>query len=156
VLHLLGLLIVTAGLVALVVPVIPGVAIVYLGILTVAWADDFTRIGPLVLLVLAGLMLVALVADNVAALVGARRGGASAWGVLGAGLGAVVGLAFGLPGVILGPAAGALAFEYLKNPDLKRAGRAGLGGLLGFALGVVTKCAFGVTMVGLALLAYWL
>jgi hypothetical protein len=67
-----------------------------------------------------------------------------------------VGLAFGLPGIILGPAIGALAFEYIKNPDLARAGKAGLGGLLGFLLGVVAKCVFGVTMVGLALLAYWL
>jgi uncharacterized protein YqgC (DUF456 family) len=150
------MLIVVVGLVTLVVPVVPGVAIVYLGILTVAWADDFTRIGPLMLVILAGLMLVALVADNVAALVGARRAGASAWGVLGAGLGALVGLAFGLPGVILGPAIGALALEYLKNPDVKRAGKAGLGGLLGFLLGVVTKAVFGVMMVGLAILGYWL
>jgi uncharacterized protein YqgC (DUF456 family) len=156
VLHLLGALLIVAGLAALVVPMVPGVAIIFLGILTVAWADDFTRIGPLTVFVLMGLMLVALVADNVAGLLGARRAGASGWGVFGAGIGALVGLAFGLPGLVLGPAAGALAFEYMKNPDLKRAGRAGLGGLFGFLLGVVAKCVFGVTMVGLALLAYWL
>jgi hypothetical protein len=62
----------------------------------------------------------------VAALAGARRAGGSAWGVLGA----LMGLAFGLPGVILGPVVGALAFEYLENPDVKRAGKAGPGGLL--------------------------
>jgi uncharacterized protein len=155
-LHLAGILLIGAGLVALVLPMVPGVAIIFLGILTVAWADDFTRIGPAMLFVLTGLMLVALVADNVAGLFGAKRAGASGWGVFGAGLGAVVGLAFGLPGIILGPAIGALAFEYIKNPDLARAGKAGLGGLLGFFLGVVAKCVFGVTMVGLALLAYWL
>jgi uncharacterized protein YqgC (DUF456 family) len=155
-LQLLGFLLMAAGLVALVLPMVPGVAIIYLGILLVAWADDFMRIGPVMLFVLTGLMLIALVADNVAGLFGARRAGASGWGVFGAGLGAVVGLLFGLPGVILGPAVGALAFEYLKNPDLKRAGKAGLGGLFGFLLGVVAKCVFGVTMAGLALLAYWL
>jgi uncharacterized protein YqgC (DUF456 family) len=155
-LHLAGILLIGAGLAALVLPMVPGVAIIFLGILTVAWADDFTRIGPVMLFVLTGLMLVALVADNVAGLFGAKRAGASGWGVFGAGLGAVVGLAFGLPGIILGPAIGALAFEYIKNPDLARAGKAGLGGLLGFLLGVVAKCVFGVTMVGLALLAYWL
>ncbi len=154
-LHLLGILIIAGGLVALVLPMVPGVAIIYVGVLLLAWADDFTRIGPVMLFVLAGVMMVALVADNVASLFGARRAGASGWGVFGAGVGAVVGLAFGLPGVILGPAVGALAFEYMKNPNLARAGKAGLGGLLGFLLGVVAKCVFGFMMVGLALLAYF-
>ncbi len=40
-----------------------------------------------------------------------RRAGASGRGVFGAGVGAFAGLAFGVPGVILGPAVGALAFE---------------------------------------------
>jgi uncharacterized protein YqgC (DUF456 family) len=64
-------------------------------------------------------------------------------------------LPFGLAGVIFGPAVGALAFEYLKNPDITRAARAGLGGLFGFVLGIVAKCAFGMMMVGLTIVAYW-
>jgi uncharacterized protein len=150
----LGVLIVLAGVATLVLPAVPGVAIIYLGVLVVAWADQFTRIGPLVLIVLAIIMLVALVADNLAGLFGVRRAGASGWGVFGAGVGALVGLFFGLPGVVLGPAAGALVFEYIKNPDLVRAGRAGLGGLFGFILGIITKCVFGMMIVALALLAY--
>ncbi|MCA1585076.1 MAG: DUF456 family protein [Acidobacteria bacterium] len=143
------------GVISLVLPIVPGVAIIYLGVLVLAWADDFSRIGPLMLWGLLVLMLVALVADNVAGLFGARKAGASAWGVAGAAIGALVGIAFGLPGMILGPAVGALAFEYWKNPDLKRAGRAGLGGLFGFVLGIVAKCVFGFVIVALALAAYW-
>ena len=77
---LLGIAVIVFGVVALVAPILPGVAIIYLGILIVAWADHFTRIGPLMLFVMLGLMLVALVADNVAALFGARRAGASGVG----------------------------------------------------------------------------
>jgi uncharacterized protein YqgC (DUF456 family) len=150
----LGVLVIAAGIAALVLPMIPGVAVIFLGILLVAAADDYTRIGPTMLFVLLGLMLVALVADNIAGILGARRAGASAWGVFGAGVGAVVGLFFGLPGVILGPAVGALAFEYLRNPDARRAARAGAGSLLGFVLGVIAKAVFGLLMVGLAILAY--
>ena len=151
---LLGLAVIVFGVVALVAPVLPGVAIIYLGILIVAWADGFTRIGPVMLFVMLGLMLVALVADNVAALFGARRAGASAWGVFGAGVGALAGLVFGLPGVVLGPAVGALAFEYFRNPDAKKALRAGAGGFLGFLLGVIAKAVFGFLLIGLAVLAY--
>jgi hypothetical protein len=94
------------------------------------------------------------VADNVAALFGARRAGASGWGVFGAGVGALAGLVFGLPGVVLGPAVGALVFEYFRNPDAKKALRAGAGGFLGFLLGVIAKAVFGFLLIGLALLAY--
>jgi uncharacterized protein len=150
----LGVLIIVAGIVSLALPVVPGVAIIFSGIVVVAWADDFTRIGPAMLGVLLVLTLIAMVADNVAGMFGAKRAGASGWGVFGAGVGAVVGLPFGLPGVILGPAIGALAFEYMKNPDLARAGKAGLGGLFGFVLAVVAKAVFGLTLVGLAIVAY--
>jgi uncharacterized protein YqgC (DUF456 family) len=150
----LGVLIIVAGIVSLALPLVPGVAIIFLGIVVVAWADDFTRIGPVMLGTLLVLTLVAMVADNAAGMFGAKRAGASGWGVLGAGVGAVAGLPLGLPGVILGPAIGALAFEYMKNPDLARAGKAGLGGLFGFVLAVVAKAVFGLTLVGLAIVAY--
>jgi uncharacterized protein YqgC (DUF456 family) len=151
---LLGIAVIVFGVVSLVAPVLPGVAIIYVGVLIVAWADNFTRIGPVMLVVMLGLTLFAMVADNLAALFGARRAGASAWGVFGAGVGALAGLVFGLPGVVLGPAVGALAFEYFRNPDAKRALRAGAGGFLGFVLGVVAKAVFGFLLIGMALLAY--
>ena len=154
-LQILAVIVIAIGMGALALPIVPGVAIIYLGVLLLAWADDFTRIGAPTLVVLLALMFVGLIADNVAGLFGARRAGASGWGVFGAGVGALLGLPFGLPGVIFGPAVGALAFEYIKNPDLKRAGRAGLGGLLGFVLGIVAKCAVGLMMVGVVLFAYF-
>lgn len=151
----LGVALILLGLATLFLPIVPGIVIIYAGILLVAWADKFAKIGAVMLIALAVLMLLGTVVDNVAGLFGARKGGASRWGIFGAGLGGLVGIAFGLPGVILGPAIGALGFEYLKNPDLKRAGKAGLGGLLGFFLAVLAKYVFGLTMVGLAALAYF-
>ena len=151
---LLGIAVIVFGVVSLVAPVLPGVAIIYVGVLIVAWADHFTRIGPVMLFVMLGLTLFAMVADNLATLFGARRAGASGWGVFGAGVGALAGLVFGLPGVVLGPAVGALVFEYFRNPDAKKALRAGAGGFLGFVLGVVAKAVFGFLVIGLAMLAY--
>ena len=150
----LGVVTVVAGLASLAVPMVPGLAIVYGGVLLVAWADHFTRIGPLMLILLLALMLIGTVADNVAALFGARKAGASGWGVFGAGLGALLGLPFGIVGVIVGPAVGAMAFEYFRNPNLKQAGRAGLGGLFGFLLATVARAIFGVSIAALAALAY--
>ena len=66
----------------------------------------------------------------------------------------MVGLFFGLPGLILGPAAGAVLFEYWRNPDFTRAGRAGAGALAGFVAGVVAKFGLTLFLIGVALLVY--
>lgn len=149
-----GIVVVALGVVGLVLPVVPGVAVIYLGVLMIAWAENYSRIGVPMMVLLGALTAVAMIADNIAGLFGARRAGASGWGVFGAGVGALVGLPFGLPGIILGPAIGALGFEYLKNADVRRATKAGLGGLFGFLLGVVAKVVFAFVIIGLAVLAY--
>lgn len=142
------------GVVLLAVPAVPALGIIFSGIVIVAWAEAFTRIGWVTLAVLLLLTLVGSLADNVAALFGARKAGASAWGVGGAAVGMLAGVPFGLPGIILGPAVGAFALEYLRAPDVRKAGLAGVGGLAGFLLGVVAKSFFGLLLVGIAVLAY--
>lgn len=149
-----GLLVSMLGLALLAVPAAPALPVIFGGVTLVAWADGFTRIGWGWLTALLVLTVAGALADNVAAVVGARRAGASAWGVAGAALGMLAGLPLGIPGLILGPAVGAFVFEFVRNPDLRRAGLAGLGGLGGFLLGVVARSFFGLLIVGLALLAY--
>ena len=71
-----------------------------------------------------------------ATLFGARKAGASGWGVAGAGLGMLVGISFGLPGFIVGPAVGRVRFELCGIPTCAgRLGRARR--LFGFLLGIV-------------------
>jgi uncharacterized protein YqgC (DUF456 family) len=84
---------------------------------------------------------------------GARAFGSSRWAVVGSAVGVVVGLFFGLPGIILGPALGATAFELWKDPDLGRAARAGAGALAGFLVGTVIKVTLAFVMVGLVVIA---
>ena len=151
----LGLVLVALGIASLALPAVPAIAVIFAGVAVVAWADGFAHISTVTLAVLLVLTIVGSLADNVATLFGARKAGASGWGVAGAGVGMLVGLAFGLPGIIIGPAIGAFALEYLRNPDLRRAGKAGLGGLFGFVLGIVARSFFGMLIVGLAALAYF-
>lgn len=155
VMTVVGLLVGALGLVLLVVPAVPALAVVFTGVVLVAWADGFARIGWVMLGVMLALTVVGSLADNVAALFGARKAGASGWGVAGAAFGLLLGLPLGLAGIIVGPAVGAFALELARNPDLKRAGMAGLGGLAGFLLGIVARTVFGFLLAGLAVLAYF-
>lgn len=152
---LFGMLLVVAGLVGLVLPALPGMPFIAAGIALVAWGDGFARIGPATLFVVALIGLVGWALDYVAGVLGARKAGASRWGVAGAVAGLAAGLPFGLPGLILGPGLGATLFEYLKDPDFRRAARAGTGVFLGFVVGTILKYACAFTMIGLAVFAYF-
>ena len=152
---ILGVACVVLGVALLPMPAMPALGIIFIGVFLAAWADGFARIGWFSLAVMLALTVFGSIADNVATLIGARRAGASWWGVAGAGVGMLVGLVFGLPGLIVGPAVGAFAFEYLRNPDFRAAGWAGAGGVFGFLLGIVAKSAFGMLIVGIAAFTYF-
>ncbi|MGE3840493.1 MAG: DUF456 domain-containing protein [Vicinamibacterales bacterium] len=150
----LGALIALVGLAGLIVPAVPGLPLVFLGIALVSWADGFTRIGLPTLMAVAVLGLLGAAFDYAAGLLGAKRAGASRWGLFGALVGMLAGLPFGLIGLVIGPGLGAMAFEYVKDTDIRKAARAGVGVLVGFVLGTAMKYAVAMTMIGLAVLAY--
>jgi uncharacterized protein YqgC (DUF456 family) len=154
VLYIAGILLILIGMLGLVLPALPGAPLIFLGILAVAWGDGFTRIGLTGLLVTGGLAAVISIVDYTAGIVGAKRFGASYWGLLGAFVGLVLGLGFGLPGIIVGPIAGAVVLEYAKDPDFKRAGKVGVGTLIGFVVGTAVKYALAFVLLGTAILFY--
>ena len=153
-LWIVGLALVGVGMAGIVLPAIPGVPLVFLGVVAIAWAEGFTKIGGVTIGVCGALALLAVGVDYLAGALGAKKFGATKWGVLGAVVGIVPGLFFGIPGMILGPAIGAVAFEYWKNPDFKAASKAGAGVVVGFAIGIVAKCAIAFAILGVAAFAY--
>jgi uncharacterized protein YqgC (DUF456 family) len=153
-LSLLGVVIVLVGLAGLILPALPGMPLIFAGIVVVAWADGFARIGVPTLIVSGVLAAIGSVFDYTAGLLGAKRAGASRWGLAGAVIGLIVGVPFGLIGLVLGPGVGAVLFEYARDTNIRRSARAGVGVLIGFVLGTALKYALAMTMIGLALFAY--
>ena len=153
-LYVLGVSLIVVGLAGLVLPGIPGAPVIFAGIFAVAWADDFSRIGVTGLVVTGSIAVVISVVDFLAGVVGAKQFGASYWGLLGAFTGLLVGLPFGLLGIVIGPIAGSILLEYLKEPDFKRAGKVGLGTLAGFVIGTAVKYSVACALLGTALLFY--
>jgi len=145
----LAALLVIAGLVGTVVPALPGVPLVFAGLFIGAWIDDFQTVGWATVSVLAALAFVGWIVDFVASAVGARYLGASSRAFWGATAGAVVGIFFGVPGMLLGPFLGAVLGELSGGRDLVRSGRAGLGAWLGMVLATAIKLAIAFLMIGL-------
>jgi hypothetical protein len=154
VLYVVGVALLAAGVAGLVLPVLPGAVLLVAGVVALAWAGDFAILGWGTV-AFAGAMGLAITAvDWAASLLGAKAFGASRWAVVGSAVGLVVGLFLGLPGIILGPAVGALAFEYARNPDFQRALQAGLGAFLGFVVGSVLKVTMAFALIGVVALRY--
>lgn len=149
-----AVLLVLAGIAGAVLPALPGVPLVFAGLLLAAWIDGFEKVGPLPLALLALLTVLSLVVDVAATALGATKVGASRWAVAGAALGTVVGVFFGLPGLLLGPFVGAVIGELAVRKDWRQAGRAGVGTWLGVVFGTAAKLALAFTMVGVFVTAY--
>lgn len=153
-LYLIAALLVIIGIAGSILPALPGLPVVFCGLLLAAWVGDFEAVGWMTLTVLGVLTLLAMAVDMVASLLGTRRVGASGLAVLGAAVGTVAGLFFGLPGLLLGPFAGALIGELLAGRGMQQAARAGIGAWIGFVVGTLAKLGLAFTMLGVYFLAW--
>lgn len=153
--YLLAALLILIGLAGTILPALPGLPLVFAGMLLAAWVDDFQQIGVLMLIVLGVLALLSLVIDFFSTTVGAQRVGASRKAVIGAFVGTVVGLFVFPPfGLFLGPFVGAMAGELLQGRELGQAARVGFGTWLGIVFGVVLKLTLAFAMLGLFAVAW--
>ena len=87
-------LLVASGLAGLLLPALPGPPLIFAGLLCAAWAEDFVYVGWRTLTMLGGLALLAVAADFVAGAFGAKHFGASTKAMVGAAIGALIGLFF--------------------------------------------------------------
>ena len=150
-----ALLLVGVGLAGSVLPALPGVPLVFAGLLVAAWAGNFEQVGAFPLVVLGLLTLLSFGIDFAATALGAKRVGATKLAVLGAALGSFAGVFLGLPGLVLGPFVGAVAGELLSHGQVQQATRAGLATWMGLLFGTLVKLALVFTMLGLFAFAYF-
>ena len=149
---LLAAVFIAVGFAGLVLPILPGIPLVFAGLVLLAWAENFVHVGWATLALLGVLALASYGVDFLAAALGARKFGASSRAIWGAAIGALVGIFFGLPGLLLGPFLGAVAGEFSGTASLQKAMHAGVGATLGLLFGALLKIALAFAMVGVFVL----
>lgn len=147
--YLIAAALILVGLLGTFLPVLPGLPVMFAGMWLAAWADDFQRVGVGTLVVLGLLVLLSIVVDLAASMIGARRVGASGKAIWGAGIGSVVGLFFGLPGLLAGPFLGASLGELWHGRQFRAATRVGFGTWLGLLLGAIFKLLLALAMLAI-------
>ena len=147
-LWVIAVLLMLAGIAGAVLPAIPGVPLIFVGMLLAAWINDFQLISVFTVIVMAILAVLAIVADYVAAALSAKRAGASKQGIIGAAIGTIVGLFTGLWGLLFMPLAGAAVGELIAHKDMLHAGKVGVATWFGLIIATIVKLAVTFTMVG--------
>lgn len=143
------------GVFGTMLPLLPGVPLVFAGLALAAWVDGFKQVSGFTVVVLGVLTLLAMLIDFAASAFGTKIAGASRWAFLGAALGAIVGIFFGPIGLFVGPFVGAVLLEVWATQNIERSLKAGVGASIGILLGAVAKIALAFTMIGLFGLAWW-
>lgn len=152
----LGMVMVVVGIAGTLLPMLPGVPLVFSGLLLIAWLDGFTKVSILTIVIIGVLALIAWAIDFFASIVTTKKVGASKQALWGTVIGSLVGLFFGgLAGIILGPAIGAMLGELMAHQDKSRATTVGIAAGLGFVVALVAKWVLTLLMLGIFTYAYY-
>jgi uncharacterized protein YqgC (DUF456 family) len=152
----LAVVLVAAGLAGVVLPGMPGTILIFAGLLLAAWHDGFVHVGVPTIVALGVLTIATYFVDVATMALGMKRLGATRRAMAGAALGTLAGLFFGLPGLVIGPFAGAVIGELTADHrDVRGAGRAGVAAWFGFLIGTVVKVGLAFVMVGIFLTAWF-
>lgn len=140
------------GVLGTLLPFLPGPLLIFLGaVVHWIWVPS-SELGVPALVTLGVLVLLAYLVDFLASAAGARWFGSSRWGILGVLVGGIVGIFFGLPGLLLGPLVGGFAFEMcFARKNLHGATRSTWGAVVGTVAGLAIKIGIAVVMAVLML-----
>ncbi len=148
----LTLIFMLIGLFGLVVPIFPGLIIIWLSALGYGLTAGFPPLGIAMFVLITLLTIAGMFVDNVLVGAGARKGGAGWWAIF---AGWAAGLVFTLllppiGGVIAAPVAVFLV-EFIRKNNWRHAVKATGGMLAGWGLTFVARFLMGVLMIG-----FWL
>ncbi len=146
------LIFILAGFVAILLPIMPSIPLIWFGIFLYGLATNFKEIDQSLLILISILGLVVIMLDYVTLIWGGRNFRASLWGILGAVVGGLAGSFLGwLYGLVIGPLFGAILSQLIVGRDQVFALETKNFTVIGYVGGTIIKFTVGVAMVGLFL-----
>lgn len=135
------------GLAGVVVPVLPGTLLSYLGMLCIYFVDGAT-ITTTQLVVCGVISVLVILLDYLLPGYFAKLFGGSKYGITGATIGTFVGMFFGLIGIVFGPVIGAIIGEMVgAKSNFDQALKVGFGSFLSFLVGSGIKLMVGLYII---------
>ncbi len=137
-----GVILILAGLVGCLLPILPGPPLSFAGLIFLWWSKDFEAVTfAETTVIIAGIAAAVTTAlDYITPAIGAKKFGASKLGVWGSILGMIIGIIWFPPfGMIAGAFLGAMLGELFAGKEGGAATKAAVGVFLGTLLGAVIK-----------------
>ena len=141
-------LLLAVGFIGSIVPLLPGTTLMLAAVLVQKWLLPETLTWAVVAWI-AVAWLLSVAADLLCTILGTRLFGGTKWGMAGASGGALVGMFFSLPALLLGTMLGAVVAEkWGAKRTSEESVRAGVGAAVGFFLGTFARfaCAMAILM----------
>jgi len=152
----IGSILILLGLAGSILPILPGPPLSFIGLFLLALLKHFLPpLTPTLLIVLAIVMIFVIIMDYIIPLLGAKRYGASKWGVWGSVLGMVIGIFWSPFAMLVGVFIGAVAAECLSGKKKREALRAGWGVVMGTLFATVLRLGVSGMMTYYFVLALW-
>jgi uncharacterized protein len=153
--YIVAILLVLIGVIGTALPILPGVPLVFSGLLLAAWHDNFAHVSFTSMVIIGVIAVLAWLVDFVASIITAKKAGASNQALWGAAIGGLLGILGGIPGLIIGPALGAIIGELIAHRNTAKATVVGVAAGLGFVLALVLKLVLVLIMLAVFGYAYY-
>ncbi len=144
------------GVVGTIVPILPGLPMIFVGAWLIAWLGHYEEISMGIVILLGVLTIVGIAIDWVAQTLGAKKAGATKLGVVGSLIGTILGIFTGLWGLLFMPLIGAFIGEFIDHQDAIRSGKVGIATWVGMLAGTVIKLGLAFTMLGVIVGAWFI
>ncbi len=152
----IGSILMVLGLAGSVLPILPGPPLSFIGLFLLALIKHFSApLTPAFVIFLAVVTIFVIGMDYVIPVLGARRYGASKWGVWGSVLGMAVGIFWSPFGMLVGAFAGAVLVEWFVGKKKGGAVRAGWGVVMGTLFATILRLGVSGMMTYYFVLALW-
>jgi len=143
------------GLAGTVIPGLPGLGVVFAGILVFAAATGFTTISVTTVVIFGLITVAAIFADYFASSLGAKIAGGKMKSFIGAILGSIAGFAYAPIGILVGAFLGALVGAYLEGQPTQKALKVALVSVLAVIATNALQLLLGLIMIISFLIAAW-
>src|SRR4030042_5732226 len=152
----IGSILILLGLAGRILPILPGPPLSFIGLFLLALLKHFSPpLTPILIIILAIVTILVIVMDYIIPLLGAKRYGASKWGVWGSMLGMAIGIFWSPFAMLVGAFIGAVVVEWLIGKKKGEALRAAWGVVMGTLFATILRLGVSGMMTYYFVLALW-
>lgn len=149
ILFIAALIIMLVGLAGVILPILPGIPLIFAAAAIYGILTGFEQISFQLLMIFAGLTIIGLVADYFANYFSVKKMGGGTAGAIGAVIGLLIGIFVHWLAIIILPFLLAVLFELIAGRRGSKALKAGTGAFIGLLFGGLFRFIIGCIMIGI-------